>query len=67
MPRRDGTGPMGMGAITGKGAGLCAGLATVGSVGAGCVRGFRKIACGQNGKAKFRHKNCWRHSDIDGE
>ena len=25
MPRRDGTGPMGLGAMTGRGAGYCAG------------------------------------------
>lgn len=29
--------------------------------------GSKKIACGQNCKAKFCHKNCWRHCGIDGE
>lgn len=47
MPRRDGTGPTGMGRITGRGAGLCTGLmpseyANSGRrVGLGCGRRFR--------------------------
>ena len=42
MPRRDGTGPMGMGAKTGRGAGFCTDLATkknLGSFGCGFGKG----------------------------
>lgn len=43
MPRRDGTGPMGMGAMTGRGIGVCTGVNVPvygGWVGRGCGRGF---------------------------
>lgn len=42
MPRGDGTGPMGMGPITGRGAGFCAGFAVPGYMnpGMGCGMGF---------------------------
>jgi len=53
MPRGDGTGPMGMGAMTGRGAGFCAGFAAPGyispgigrraGIGRGC--GFRRMYC----------------------
>lgn len=50
MPRGDGTGPMGMGSMAGRGDGFCAGFAvpeyanTVGrSAGFGCGRGFRRM------------------------
>ena len=50
MPRGNGTGPMGMGQMTGRGAGYCAGFAAPGyanSVGYGCGfgggRGFRRM------------------------
>jgi len=46
MPRGDGTGPMGMGPMTGRGAGICAGYNTPGyanSVGFGRGRGFRRM------------------------
>lgn len=56
MPRRDGTGPMGMGRMTGRGAGYCAGIAApgcanpvefVGGFGRGFSRGrvFRRMFC----------------------
>jgi len=52
MPRRDGTGPMGMGSMTGQGTGLCAGFAASGyansteySIGFGCRRGFGRTLC----------------------
>lgn len=35
MPRGDGTGPMGMGSMTGRGAGFCAGAAAPGFTSAG--------------------------------
>ncbi|NLL91802.1 MAG: DUF5320 domain-containing protein [Ruminococcaceae bacterium] len=43
MPRRDGTGPLGKGAKTGRGLGLCKGAAAVGmglGLGLACRRGF---------------------------
>ena len=47
MPRRDGTGPVGLGAMTGRGLGACIGTDAVHSVtdygmglGRGCRRGF---------------------------
>lgn len=59
MPRRDKTGPMGAGAMTGRGVGPCntnavkygaAGLGLVG-LGYGCKRGFRWFANAQNNAA----------------
>ena len=50
MPRRDGTGPMGAGPMTGRGAGVCRGFATSGyanpsgfGCGFGSGRGFRNM------------------------
>jgi hypothetical protein len=51
MPRGDGTGPMGMGPMTGRGAGFCAGFAAPGymnpgigyGMGFGRGRGFRRM------------------------
>ena len=40
MPRGDGTGPMGMGAMTGRGAGYCAGAGVPGVLNARPGRGF---------------------------
>jgi hypothetical protein len=40
MPGRDQTGPMGMGAMTGRGAGICAGVGMPGYETAGPGRGF---------------------------
>jgi hypothetical protein len=40
MPRGDGTGPMGMGAMTGRGAGWCAGFGTPGYANSIPWRGF---------------------------
>lgn len=50
MPRGDGTGPMGMGPMTGRGAGTCAGY------GCGYGRGFRRMfyAGGRNTDADER-------------
>jgi hypothetical protein len=66
MPRGDGTGPMGMGRMTGRGAGYCAGFATPGYAnpvgfagGFGCGfgggRGFRRMfyATGMPGWARY--------------
>jgi len=46
MPRRDGTGPMGMGPMTGRAMGFCAGYAAPGYAnagGRGRGRGFRRM------------------------
>lgn len=44
MPRGNGMGPMGMGQMTGKGAGFCAGYANPGwGCGMGFGRGFRRM------------------------
>jgi len=49
MPGGDGTGPMGMGSMTGRGMGYCAGYSVPGSAnygfgrGMGCGRGFRRM------------------------
>ena len=43
MPRRDGTGPLGQGAMTGRGMGLCSGINNYGSglgIGRACGRGM---------------------------
>jgi hypothetical protein len=47
MPRGDRTGPMGLGPMTGRGAGLCAGYATPGYAAPGFRGGFRGGAGGQ--------------------
>lgn len=66
MPRRDGTGPMGMGSMTGRGAGFCTGFATssyANPVGYGCGfgggRGFRRMfyATGLPRWARFGGQN----------
>lgn len=44
MPRGDGTGPMGIGPMTGRGAGFCSGFASPGyGYGFGAGRGFRQM------------------------
>ncbi len=66
MPRGDGTGPMGMGPMTGRGAGYCNGVAAPGYAdpveftrGFGCGfgrgRGFRRMfyATGVPGRARY--------------
>jgi len=46
MPARDGTGPLGMGPMTGRGMGVCVGVAEPGPVNAGPGRGFG-LGCGR--------------------
>jgi hypothetical protein len=65
MPRGDRTGPMGMGAMTGRGAGLCAGFGMPGysnpspgrglGMGYGQSRGFReqRASCGRGRRNMF--------------
>jgi len=58
MPAGDGTGPMGMGPMTGRGMGFCAGVAAPESMntlpgrgfGMGCGRGFRGRGAGGGGR-----------------
>jgi len=45
MPRGDGTGPRAMGAMTGRGAGNCAGGQNRGKVNRGTVRGIGRGMC----------------------
>jgi hypothetical protein len=46
MPRGDGTGPMGMGPMTGRAAGYCAGFGMPGSANAPRGRGYYVISYG---------------------
>ncbi|MBP2666341.1 MAG: hypothetical protein H6Q76_1321 [Firmicutes bacterium] len=61
MPRGDGTGPMGTGSMTGRGAGFCAGFAAPGAMNApgmiggfGCRRGAGKMMQGAGFQARNR-------------
>ena len=61
MPRGDGTGPMGMGSMTGRGAGFCAGSAAPGAMNApgmfggfGCRRGAGGMMRGVGFQARNR-------------
>jgi len=49
MPGGDGTGPMGMGAMTGRAAGFCAGYASPGYVNPVGGRGFGGVGRGRGG------------------
>lgn len=58
MPGGDGTGPMGIGSMTGRGAGRCRNYAGPGyrnPAGFGCGRGFRRMfhATGMPGRTRF--------------
>ena len=66
MPRGDRTGPNGMGPMTGRGAGYCAGFAAPGyanpfsyAPGYGCGHGHRRMYCatGIPGWARFGYPN----------
>jgi len=54
MPSGDGTGPMSMGPMTGRGAGYCAGYAVPGFVNRGPGRGF-----GGGGRGRGRGRRNW--------
>ncbi len=54
MPRGDGTGPMGMGSMTGRGAGFCAGFAAPGAGVFGCRRGAGGMMRGAGFQARNR-------------
>jgi Family of unknown function (DUF5320) len=59
MPGGDGTGPTGMGPMTGRGAGFCAGYPVPGYVNAGGGRGFWGWGRGRGGGWGRRH---WFHA-----
>ena len=52
MPGGDGTGPMGMGPMTGRAAGYCAGSAAPGFISAPGGRGFRGGGGGRGGRGR---------------
>lgn len=58
MPGGDRTGPMGMGPMTGRGAGFCAGFPVPGAMNAVPGRGFRGGGGGRGGRGGRRG---WRH------
>ena len=59
MPRGDGTGPMGMGPMTGRAAGYCAGYGVPGFANPMGGRGFGFWGRGRGGGRGFRH---WFHA-----
>ena len=76
MPRGDGTGPMGMGAMTGRGAGFCTGVASSGYTnvagyarGFGCGRGFGRMfnPMGMSGRGYFGNFNAGADVSADNE
>ena len=70
MPRRDGTGPMGQGSMTGRGAGPCSGDVAQGAPGQGRGRGFGLgfgRGFGRGGGAGFgRGWQWWRRGAVAG-
>jgi hypothetical protein len=63
MPGGDRTGPLGMGAMTGRAAGLCAGQNRAGYTNAGYGRGMARIRGGGTGRGFRRFGNAdrpWR-------
>lgn len=69
MPRGDGTGPMGMGAMTGRGMGYCAGFVNP-AMGFGCGmgrgRGFRRMFC-MTGLPGWMRSGTYPYEDIENE
>jgi hypothetical protein len=55
MPRGDGTGPMGMGSMTGRGAGYCAGYDMPGYANPAFGRGYFGPGMGGGRGRRFRH------------
>ena len=73
MPRGDGTGPMGMGPMTGRGAGYCAGFPVPGyanparGFGYGFGRGYRRgfYATGLPGWARYDYPGYAQETEAD--
>lgn len=61
MPRGDRTGPMGIGPMTGRGAGLCAGYATPGFTNTIPGRGNAGFGRGRGRGMRFGMGMGWRH------
>jgi len=59
MPWGDGTGPLGLGPMTGRGLGYCAGYATPGFMNPGFGRGFARGFARGFGRG-FRFRRFWR-------
>ena len=55
MPGRDGTGPLGAGSMTGRGAGRCAGVNASGCANQAQGRGFSGRGFGRGGGRGWRH------------
>lgn len=56
MPRGDGTGPMGMGPMTGRAGGYCAGFGVPGSMNFDPGRGYSAWGRGRGGGRGFRNR-----------
>jgi len=69
MPRGDGTGPMGMGAMTGRAAGKCTGSGTPGyahrEFGRRFHAGFAQGICGGGSHVGGRHCGTWQ-GNVEG-
>jgi hypothetical protein len=63
MPRGDGTGPMGMGPMTGRGAGFCAGFGMPGFLNRGFWLGFGR---GRGGRGGFGWRNMFYATGLTG-
>ena len=59
MPRGDGTGPMGLGPMTGRGAGFCAGYSMPGYANLVPGRGYNVIGRGFFGRGGGRGRRNW--------
>jgi hypothetical protein len=65
MPRGDGTGPLGMGPMTGRGAGFCAGRAIAGFVSSGQGLGLGR-GRGNQGHGGRGRRNLFRATGLTG-
>lgn len=64
MPRGDRTGPAGMGPMTGRASGFCAGFQSPGFMNRGGGRGFRG-QCGQGAGRGWRNRFCAPAYQVD--
>jgi hypothetical protein len=66
MPRGDRTGPWGLGEMTGRGAGFCAGYSVPGYANSGWVSGFRGRPFGCGPGRGFRWRNWFCATGVTG-
>ena len=66
MPRGDGTGPNGMGPMTGRAAGYCAGYNTPGFANSFGGRGMGRGGFGRGGGGRFGHRNMYYATGVPG-